>query len=171
MPSYCFSSQLTRLLIAVHPLCRWPESMTLPYATFTHQKCGISYTPSVNVWTTWRLFLYRRESTQCSVRVQRILFCLPPYGTLHRMQTAGGVCKQRILALRNCASVTSRKCTLCTKDHRHSKIGNFEGADCGIEWCCKGCAKGLLCRANGGVVWWAILQQWCLMVRNPKSKD
>ena len=73
---------------------------------------GISHSPSIYAQKTWRSFPYEWEFMRCSSRGQRIVFRLPPYDTpraarcnkakfrVHRRHAAGGVCEQRVTALR-----------------------------------------------------------------------
>ena len=84
-----------------------------PFYKCTHNNVsGISHSPSVYARKTWRSFPYEWEFVRSSSRGQRIVFRLPPYDTpraaccnkakfrVHRRHAAGGVCEQRITALR-----------------------------------------------------------------------
>ena len=84
-----------------------------PFYKCTHNNVSrISHSPSVYVRKTWRSFLYEWEFVRRSSWGQRIVFRLPPYDTpraarcnkakfrVHRRHAAGGVCEQRITALR-----------------------------------------------------------------------
>ena len=73
---------------------------------------NLAFAIRIRTKKTWRSFPYEWEFVRRSSRGQRIVFPLPPYDTplaarcnkakfrVHRRHAAGGVCEQRITALR-----------------------------------------------------------------------